>query len=156
MGGAGLAVLEMPETLLLMLHPSAPPLNKGCWDDLLSTLLRFQLDLRRRGLNVERLLPDHYFEGAPTRAPRLPLPLTWSRLWWTRLLRSQPRSTRKTARAIGRWRMRCGTAQVVWSRLLEARADSNPPAGFSPLLMAVARCNTHLVTGATGACSPEA
>ena len=32
--------------------------------------------------------------------------------------------------------MRCGTSGL--SRLLEARADSNPPTGFSPLLMAVA------------------
>ena len=69
--------LEMPETLLLMLHPSAPPLNEGCWDDLLSTLLRSQLDvfvvLVWNGLNVDRLLPDHYFEGAPTRAPPIAL-----------------------------------------------------------------------------------
>ena len=39
--------LEMPETLLLMLHPSAPPLNEGCWDDLLSTLLRSQVSARQ-------------------------------------------------------------------------------------------------------------
>ena len=65
--------LEMPETLLLML----PPLNEGCWDDLLSTLLRSQLDvfvvLVWNGLNVDRLLPDHYFEGAPTRVPPIAL-----------------------------------------------------------------------------------
>ena len=42
--------LEMPETLLLMLHPSAPPLNEGCWDDLLSTLALPTGCLRRLGL----------------------------------------------------------------------------------------------------------
>ena len=41
--------------------------------------------------------------------------------------------------------MRDSTGGLV-SRLLEARADPNPPTGFSPLLMAVARGNIHLVT----------
>ena len=79
MGGADLAcvfALEMPETLLLM-HPSAPPLNEG-WNIILSTLLRFQLVVFRR-LGLDDLNVDHYFE-APASSPRLPLPLAWSRL----------------------------------------------------------------------------